>query len=85
MTQVQRSETPLCQKPDWAAQLAAYGVPPILIVTAMLYLIAAVMDEFNMAGYKLVYIVGAAAWVLGQILFAIALPVMRTDDCSKSI
>lgn len=77
--------TPLCKDPDWASQLAVYVAPPVLVVTAALYLIAAVMDYMEDADYKVVYIAGAALWVIGQLLIAVAFPVIRSHECSQSV
>ena len=62
-----------------------YLAPTLLVVTAIIYLIAAVMDfrtssEKDRNGFRLFYIVGAALWVTGQVLILFAIPVTKTDE-----
>ena len=61
-----------------------YLAPTLLIVTAIIYLVAAVMDfrtssETERNGFRVFYIVGAALWVTGQVLVLFAIPVTKTD------
>lgn len=61
-----------------------YLAPTLLVITAIIYLIAAVMDfrtssEQDRNGFRLFYIVGAALWVTGQVMVLFAIPVTKTD------
>lgn len=60
-----------------AGEVAAYVAPPVLVMTAALYLIASVMDYMGDQDYKVVYIAGAALWLVGQIIVAVVSPLLR--------
>ena len=66
-----------------ADQVAAYVAPPVLVMTAALYLIASVMDYMGDQDYKVVYIAGAALWLVGQIIVAIVSPLQRQSGGSE--
>ena len=74
----------LCQEPNWAAQIVVYYAPSTLLATAVLYLIAAILDYFGDIDYKIVYIAAAGMWVLGQGLIMTSMPVIRNMACANS-